>query len=199
MKKRYDYDRLSLLVNQSKAGDSSAFAELYTLTYNHVYNYALNYLRDPYMAQDAVQEIFIVTLRNLKQLKDPQLFVAWLNQISFHVCYRLQQKSANSSTVADLDQLSQLTVTDYDAIPESHVLKKDTLSVLKDAVESLPPLQKQTVYLRFFRNMKLEEIANTLEISRSTVKRSLASAKEKLRHYLKKSGQEGVTFSEFER
>ena len=75
------------LVIRAQHEDSDAFAELYGLTYSKVLHYAERYLRDSYLAQDAVQEIFILALKNISKLKEPTLFIAWMNQISFRVCY----------------------------------------------------------------------------------------------------------------
>ena len=41
------------LVIRAQHSDSDAFAELYALTYNKVYNYTRHYLRDDFLAQDA--------------------------------------------------------------------------------------------------------------------------------------------------
>ena len=44
------------LVIRAQHSDSDAFAELYALTYNKVYNYTRHYLRDDFLAQDAMQD-----------------------------------------------------------------------------------------------------------------------------------------------
>ena len=87
-----DHQQLAALVLLIQHNNNDAFAELYALTYNKVYNYARHYLRDDFLAQDAVQEIYISVLKNIGKLKDPMLFIAWLNQISFHVCFDISKK-----------------------------------------------------------------------------------------------------------
>ena len=62
---------------------------LYTLTYQKQYAFARHYLKDEQLAQDAVQETYILALKNLAKLKDPIVFVAWLNQIAFRTCFCL--------------------------------------------------------------------------------------------------------------
>lgn len=68
-----DYDYLAKLVVKSRTGDSDAFAELYTATYSKQYRYAYQYVKDPNLAQDIIQEVYILVLRNLDALKDPRL------------------------------------------------------------------------------------------------------------------------------
>ena len=78
-----DYAYMAKLVVASQHDDSEAFAELYAITINKVYNYCRHYLRNAFSAQDAVQEIYVTALTNIGKLNDPTLFIAWLNQISF--------------------------------------------------------------------------------------------------------------------
>ena len=88
----FNHAYIGNLVISAQSGSSEAFAELYATTYNHTYNYSMHYLRDAYLAQDAVQETYISALKNINNIKDPSLFVAWLNQICFHVCYDMAKK-----------------------------------------------------------------------------------------------------------
>ena len=88
----YQHSYIAELVRKVTKGDSEAFAELYTLTSDKVFAYTNRYLRDEYLAEDAVQEIYILAYKNISKLNDPTLFVAWLNQISFRVCYDIDKK-----------------------------------------------------------------------------------------------------------
>ena len=87
-----DYNYLADLVINAQNGDSDAFAELYAATYQKQYNFAYSYLKDEFLAQDALQEIYITALRNLSKLRDPMLLIAWLNQINFRICFHLHQR-----------------------------------------------------------------------------------------------------------
>ena len=82
-----DYDYIAKLVRKTQEGDSDAFAELYTATYQSQYRFAYQYVKDPYLAQDILQEVYILVLKNLDTLKNPRLFVSWLHQITFRICF----------------------------------------------------------------------------------------------------------------
>ena len=92
------------LVIRAQHSDSDAFAELYALTYNKVYNYTRHYLRDDFLAQDAMQEVYILALKNIGKLNDPTVFIAWLNRICFHVCYDMTQKNRPQNDCQVLSQ-----------------------------------------------------------------------------------------------
>lgn len=71
-----DYKYIAKLVSRAQIGDSDAFAELYAATYQRQYLYAYHYLKDEYLAQDALQETYILALKNLVKLKDPTLVIS---------------------------------------------------------------------------------------------------------------------------
>lgn len=51
----YNHRQIAMLVSLFiEENDSNAFAQLYGLTYNKIYNYACYYLKDTYLAQDAL-------------------------------------------------------------------------------------------------------------------------------------------------
>ena len=71
-----DYDYLAKLVERTQMGDSDAFAELYTATYQKQYRFAYQYTKDSYLAQDILQDVYILVLKNIHTLKNPRLFVS---------------------------------------------------------------------------------------------------------------------------
>lgn len=176
---------LASLVMRAKRNDSDAFAELYAQTYNRVYNYAKHYLRDEYLAQDAMQEVYISVLKGLNKLNDPTLFLAWLNRITFHVCYDMSQKTGQGNLVSDSEILTFIQDEHPDTNLESHILKQDEQKRLREALESLPFAEKQVLTMRYYSNLKLEEIAVAMDVSRSTVKRYIASGQKHLKQLLK--------------
>lgn len=180
-----DIPYISRLVLRAQQNDSDAFAALYALTYNKVYNYARHYLRDDFLAQDAMQEVYILVLKNLPKLKDPTLFIAWLNRITFRVCFDLSKKP-NSSSAQPLDTEFADIVEDKQPAsnPELCFQKKDEHQRLMSSLEHLPFQEQQVITMRFFNNMKLEEIADACDISRSSVKRYLSQGQKKLRELL---------------
>lgn len=183
--KEFNHNYLAGLVIRSQQNDSDAFAELYAATYNKVYNYARHYLRDDFLAQDAVQEIYISALKNITKIQDPTLFIAWLNQICFHVCYDMAAKNSQGAASVDDEILEVVRDEHPDSNPESKYQKEDELSRLREAIASLPFNERQVITLRFLNNMKLEEVADAMEISRSSVKRYLASGKDALAKIMK--------------
>ncbi len=180
-----DYAYIAKLVMACWNDDSNAFAELYALTCNKVYNYCHHYLRDPYLAQDAVQEIYISALQNIHKLNDPTLFIAWLNQICFHICYDISSKKNNDQYESLDNDVFDFLQDDHDDMrPDTAMFQKADSEILKGAIDSLPFNEQQIIIMHYFNNMKLQNIADAMSISLSSVKRYLSSAQGHLRQLL---------------
>ena len=176
-----DYKYISELVLRAQEGDSDSFAELYVTTYQHQYRFSYRYLQDEYLAQDALQETYILALKNLTTLRDPQVFISWLNQINLRVCFRIhRQEKRQDPQLLYYELMHQRSTHD----PEDRAVKQDSEDQLVREVLKLPFSESQAVILRYFRSMKLEEVADMMNISLSSVKRYLESAKQKLRKKL---------------
>ena len=102
-----DYNYLAELVLKTQRGDSEAFAELYTATYQKQYRFTYRYAKDAYLAQDILQDVYILVLKNINTLKNPRLFVSWLNQITFRTCFDVCQK--NSRHEEELNHVTEMT------------------------------------------------------------------------------------------
>ena len=178
----YKHTLIASLVRRTQNGDNNAFAELYSLTYGKVFNYARHYLHDEYSAQDAVSEIFILALRNINKINDPALFVAWLNQISFHVCFDMNKARNSEYGEVTSEMMEEICDTKSDSNPEERIFSEDERARLKTAIDRLNPTEQRIIMLRFFNNMKIDEIVSVTELSKSTVKRRLTAAIEALRN-----------------
>ena len=176
-----DYNYIGELVARAKSGDSDAFAELYATTYQKQYLFACNYLKDEYLAQDALQETYITALKNLGTLRDEKLFVSWLNQINFRTCYTISAKQARyNSEMENYGGDVADTLRSYEPTPEESAVMVDSKDYLLQQVLALPCTESQVILLHYYNNLTIDEIAYVMEISRSSVKRYLASGKARL-------------------
>ena len=178
-----DYNYLANLVRKAQAGDNNAFAEIYIATYQQQYRYAYKYLRDEQLAQDALQETFVQALRHIRMLKSPKLFLAWLNRITFRTCFDLEKKRK-------LEQQQDLAEGKLDGIrselgrPEDEVIAIDSRQYIMKQVLELPLTEAQVIVMKYYQHMTNDEIAEVMNISRSTVKRYLKAGREHLSQML---------------
>ncbi|MDO4869300.1 MAG: RNA polymerase sigma factor [Bacillota bacterium] len=178
-----DYNYLASLVRKAQTGDSNAFAELYVATYQQQYRYAYKYLKDEQLAQDALQETFIHALRNITKLQNPQLFIAWLNRINFRTCYDLA-KSLHKDKLDEYSSEKIEDIRDDNGHPEDEIVEVDSKKYIMGQVMNLPLTESQVILMKYYQNMTNDDIAEAMNISRSTVKRCLKSGRERLARLL---------------
>ena len=77
---------ISDLVERAQRGDHEAFDALGTAAYHRLYAIARRILRDGYAAEDAVQETLVGAWRNLRSLREPERFDAWLHRLLIRAC-----------------------------------------------------------------------------------------------------------------
>nr|WP_320025568.1 RNA polymerase sigma factor [uncultured Acetobacterium sp.] len=178
----YDFNYIALLVKKAQFNDSDAFAELYSLTYKSQYIYACNYLKDKDLAQDALQEIYILVLKNIHTLKEPQVFISWLKQISFRVCYDMNhsKQTIEAKEGASNEELAYVCDEHIDNNPEAKIMMTSKQMKIQNAIKKLPTMERDALLLKFVSNMKQEEIARYMGCSLSSVKRYLSKGRKHL-------------------
>lgn len=176
-----DYDYLANLVEKTQEGASEAFAELYAATYQKQYRFAYQYVKDPYLAQDILQEVYILVLKNIKKLKNPRLFVSWLHQINFRVCFDMYKKQlTHSQELKEIDASFWPSFPCTSSDPAQQLAHAGSQKEIMDAVLSLPAREAEAIIMKYYNDMKLEDIAMAMDCSRSTIKRYLAQGREAL-------------------
>lgn len=173
-----DYTYLNDLVIKTQRGSSNAFAELYAATCQRQYAYSFRCLKDADLAKEALQESFIRALKGIGRLQSPDLFIAWLGQINFRVCYgMLREKDRDDGRVAPRDKQGKYPFFD---LPEEEMLDVDNNRYMLRQVMNLPLVESQTILMKYYQNMNPDEIGDTMNMSRSTVRRYLRAGKKHL-------------------
>lgn len=184
-----DYEYMAKLVIEAQNSSSDAFAELYAATYQKQYSFAYKYLKDSYLAQDALQETYILALKNLNTLKEPSLFISWLNQICFRVCFNMQRKQ--NRVTDDLLQFDDDIINNLHTgkqTPEEHFMDNEQNKYIIKQVLALPLSESQAIILRYYDNLKIDDIAKFMNISKSTVKRHISNGLNRLKKHLEVYG-----------
>jgi RNA polymerase sigma-70 factor (ECF subfamily) len=80
------------LVVRASAGDHAAFSQLAAAAIGGLYRAAHLILRDGDLANDAVQNALIAAWQDIRGLRDPDRFDAWLHRLTVRACYRVARK-----------------------------------------------------------------------------------------------------------
>jgi RNA polymerase sigma-70 factor (ECF subfamily) len=139
-------------------------------------------------AEDLVQTTLLRVYKNIGQLEQTEKFLAWLFKIARNVrCTAIERRMIEMRFLAgDLEQAEELPDTKpASRSPDRKIEEEERLKMLWEAIESLPPRQRQCLLLQERDEMTYEEIAETLQLSVNTVRNHLAEARKSLRRTLK--------------
>ena len=171
------------LVVSAQNGNEQAFSDLYTATVDSQLYFAMSFLRDRALAEDAVQEVYMKMFRSIRRLKNPKLFVAYLNRTCYNTCVDYKNKYMPKKYELTDEDIS-LPDDDIKHLPEDFLELKDTNNKLYNAIGNLPNEEKEIFMLRYYYRAKIREIADRMDLSESTVKRRIKSATSKLKEEL---------------
>lgn len=85
MKENMDNHDIAMLVQQVLKGDEKAFELLYQQTNRQIYYTCRSFLENEQDIYDVMQDTYLQALTRIGQLREPERFVAWLNQIAINV------------------------------------------------------------------------------------------------------------------
>jgi RNA polymerase sigma-70 factor (ECF subfamily) len=182
----YNMPELEQLVNNARNGRvtkeerQQAFAELVGAFYESAYHWAYTRLSDADLAQDAVQEAFVVAYQMLHQLQEPKAFAGWFKQIVLSQAYRLLRDKRPLAHSVDLSQEIAALEPGPVALVEQDELKERVMT----AVQSLPQNEQIVTRLFYLNGYSQKEIARLLELPLTTVKKRLQYARRNLRGIL---------------
>lgn len=80
------------LIRQAQAGDHAAFEMLATAAYERLYGIAYRILRNREAAEDATQDALVRCWRDLRGLREPDRFEAWLHRLVVNACRDLTRR-----------------------------------------------------------------------------------------------------------
>lgn len=100
------------LVERARAGDHAAFATLAEAATGRLYGVATLILRDSDRAQDAVQDALVSAWRDVRGLRDPDAWDAWIHRLVVRACYREADRHRRRRLLSDTYDPTPPTVGD---------------------------------------------------------------------------------------
>lgn len=154
------------LVLRAQAGDREALDELLKLIQEPLYRYIVSLVSSRALAEDILQEVFILIYRKLSWLREPELFRPWAYRIATREAFK-QLKRERRWTESSVDEtaLEELPMPAHDNL---------TPELVSQLVEQVSPASRAVIVLHYLHDMQLDEIADVLGVALGTVKSRLA-------------------------
>ena len=174
------------LVEAAQRGDRQAYVDLIRPRSNSLFAIAQRILRDVDRAEDALQDALVIAWRDLRGLRDPDRFDAWLRRLLVHECIDQASRERRRTSIlrvlpvdgpAARDEL--LTVADRDQ--------------LERGFRRLSAEQRTILVLHHFAGYAPSEIAETLGIPDGTARSRLHHAHRAMRAALEADARTSIS------
>jgi RNA polymerase sigma-70 factor, ECF subfamily len=162
------------LIERASHGDHEAFGMLVGDQLARLDMAARMILRDPELAQDAVQEATLRAWKNLPGLRDADRWGPWLHRLLVNACFDIAQKRRARVFEVELTPLHDPIVAD----PASGIA--DALYVRR-MLATIDPAHRAVVVLHYYLDLTLPETAGALGIPVGTAKSRLNRALDRMR------------------
>jgi RNA polymerase sigma factor (sigma-70 family) len=157
--------------------------QLYDYIWNH-YRRRIAFYISGYVSpshpgfDDLLQEVMIKIYKSLHTFTPPHSFKAWTYQIARRHCLDFlksrQERQAPAPLPADPPQPGA-------GSPESRLMQSELFDLIDRSLRSLPPLDQEISFLRFYENLRYREIARIVGVNANSVKARIHEIKEKLK------------------
>jgi RNA polymerase sigma-70 factor (ECF subfamily) len=162
------------LVLRARGGDHAAFSEIARRTIGRLTTVARVILHDEYLAQDAVQDAFVDAWRDLRGLRDPDRFDAWLHRILVRACHT----RARSEWRRDRVEIALTPAVDPPDRPGGNTERRDQV---ERALARLSPEHRAALVATYYLDLTLKDGAAALDIPIGTMKTRVRRGSELLR------------------
>jgi RNA polymerase sigma-70 factor (ECF subfamily) len=162
------------LFASAQGGDEDAFVDLLRARSDRLFAICQRILRDIDRAEDAFQDALVIAWRDLRAVRDPDRFDAWLTRLFVHVC--MAQATRERRRAANLRALP----VDGPAAPDELLSIADR-DLLDRGFRRLPPDQRAILVLHHFLGYAPAEIAQALGIPPGTARSRLFNAHRAMR------------------
>jgi RNA polymerase sigma-70 factor (ECF subfamily) len=198
------------LVESLRNGEEDAFNALVEQYYTSMVRIAMIYVPSQEIAEDVVQETWIAVLKGLDRFEGRSSLKTWIYTI---LTNRAKTRAQREGRYVPLDLsddsdsepavpterfrpiddpnypnhwLPDLKPQSWENVPEAHLLSSETLTLITQAINMLPPNQREVIRLRDVEGFSSMEVCNILSLSETNQRVLLHRARSRVRAALEK-------------
>ena len=151
------------LVERAMDGDIDAYTELVKASHPRLFGIAHLIVRDVDRAQDAVQDALLLAWRNVRSLRDPDAWDAWLHRLTVRACYKVARKDRRRTLV-------ELHVTPDAGSARAPDASADVADRdwLGRELDRLDIDQRVVIVLHYYLDLPVSKVAEILDIPYGT-------------------------------
>ena len=178
----YQNETDQTLVMLTLAGEQRAYEVLVTRYQKTVIAAAASVTKNHFMAEDAAQDAFVTAWMKLNLLQEPAKFAPWVCRIAKNCAINMITRYRG---FMPLDAVDNLAFTDDpEQNPALTYVRTEQKDEIGKGMERLPEKIRQIIYLHYFEDLSIAEIADRMRMPEGTVKWQLHDGRKRLRKEL---------------
>lgn len=171
------------LIKEILKGNESAMEILVKRHYDLVYSYIYRTTNDYNIAYDITQDVFIKMMKNIDKYNlENGKFKSWLLKIAVNTTKDYFKSKTYKQRIESYD-IENHQIEDTSNVIDI-VSKKEEAIKIKEAVENLPSLQREAIFLKYYSDLKIKEISNITGDNENTIKSRLFNGIKNLKKLL---------------
>lgn len=172
-----------LLTNTIEIEDKDALIDELMERYGQdILRLVYSYVNNSQMAEDLTQDIFVKCYKSLHTYSGKSKLRTWLWRIAINHCKDYLKSWYNRNVLVTEEEPANYRTTKQ--MVEDTVIQKEEDDQLIAAIMTLPIKYREVIYLFYYEELLIKEIAVLTEVSANTVKTRLRRAKELLKERL---------------
>ena len=172
------------LIRAVKKGDRNAAAWLYNRHVDRVHRICYRIVLDPSQVPDCVQEVWLKVFRKLGRFHCDRSFAAWLNTVTANTAIDYYRKWVRHSNHINSGGIHPGTAATDENPGDRQLDSAHIQQRIREALEKISVNQRTAFVLRYYEEMSIAEIAQTIGCSegavRTHIRRSLFALRAKL-------------------
>lgn len=183
------------LINRIKQNDNSAIMEFYNKFYKEVYYVCYKITENEKDAEDIAQETLIKAIDKIDTLKNPEGLSTWLKTIANNLSINYLKKNRKFNIVDNSEDMGEEIFEENriaQKTPEDIVADKEVTDILTNMINRLPREQRITIFMFYYEELSVKEIAEIMDCSEATVRSRINYARKALRKQVDELENKGV-------
>ncbi|HVU07897.1 MAG TPA: sigma-70 family RNA polymerase sigma factor [Verrucomicrobiae bacterium] len=180
---------MALLRKFAETDSESAFAEIVSRHISLVHSATLRRTRDPHLAEEITQAVFIILARKANKLPQHAVLSGWLYraaQFAAADALKIQRRRQRREQEAHMQSMLENSGS-------SNETWNELAPLLDEAMMRLRQTDRDAIVLRYFENKNLREVGDALGMEERAAQKRIVRALEKLRTFFAKRGVSSTT------
>lgn len=172
---------------QIAAGDESSFQLLFERHRAKLFNYLLSILKSKEIAEELVIDVFLRLWTGRELLTEIQNMDAFLHKVAYNKAIDFLRIASRNASLQKLVR-REIMASSKERSADYRLQEQEYREIIRRAIHQLSPQRRLVFMLSRVEGLTYDQIAERLNLSRNTVRNTLAETLRSIRSHLRKHG-----------